>query len=138
MRRFVLAVILLHVVFLSGCFPVDESVYEPVYYDPGYDDSSYDDSSYDVPYESSDTYALTLYNDCQSDTPAIDVYVNGVYQITVYDYDTLYIPSGYYNFYVEGQQEVFEPEIGYQYFTYSDETSFAIDGDSEWVVCEYY
>jgi hypothetical protein len=126
--RFILYATVLALAFLSGCFPTYEPVYEPVYYDPGYY----------VPYGSLDTYALTMYNDCQSDTPAIDVYVDGVYQITIYDYDTLYIPYGNYGFYVEGQQEVFDLEMGYQYFTYSDETTLLIDGNLEWVVCEYY
>lgn len=128
MRRFMLAATLVTLVFLSGCFPAYETVYEPVYYDPGYY----------VPYGSLDTYTLTMYNNCQSDTPEIDVYLDGAYQLTVGDYNALYIPRGNYSFYVEGQQEVFDPEMGYQYFTYSDEGTLYVDGDIDWTVCEYY
>ena len=128
MQRFIPWATLLMLVFLSGCFPAYETVYEPRYYDPGYY----------VPYGSLDTYLVMMYNDCQSDTPAIDVYLDGAYQLTVYDYEALYIPSGNYYFYVEGQQEFFDPEAGYQYGTYWDEGTLYIDSDLEWSVCQYY
>jgi hypothetical protein len=129
-RRFILCATVFLLVFLSGCFPVYETVYEPLYYDPGYY----------VPYGSLDTFAVNMYNNCQYDTPAIDVYLDGVYQLTVGDYNALYIPRGNYAFYVEGQQAVLvDPEIGYyQYYTYSDEGTLYVDGDIDWMVCEYY
>lgn len=129
MLRFILGVTLFALVFLSGCFPVGEPVYyEPRYYDPGYY----------VPYGSLDTFVVNMYNNCQYDTPAVDIYLEGVYQLTVYDYDALYMPRGNYYFYVEGQQEFFDPEYGYQYSTYWDEGTLYVDGDIDWTVCEYY
>jgi hypothetical protein len=129
-RRFILCGTLFSLVFLSSCFPTYETVYEPLYYDPGYY----------VPYGSLDTFVVNMYNNCQYDTPAIDVYLDGVYQLTVGDYNALYIPRGNYSFYVEGQQAVLvDPEIGYyQYYTYSDEGTLYVDGDIDWTVCEYY
>ncbi len=128
MRRFISGGALFAIVFLSGCFPVYDTVYVPGYYDPGYY----------VPYGSLDTFLVNMYNDCQSDTPAVDVYLDGMYQLTVYDYEALYIPRGNYSFYVEGQQEFFDPEAGYQYFTYSDDGTLYVDSDVDWTVCEYY
>lgn len=130
MRRFILGGVLFALVFLSGCFPASEPVYyEPRYYDPGYY----------VPYGSLDTFVVNMYNNCQYDTPAVDVYLEGVYQLTVYDYEALYMPRGNYYFYVEGQQQVFvDPEYGYQYNLYSDEGTLYVDGDVDWTVCEYY
>jgi hypothetical protein len=130
-RRLVLAGALVVLFFLSGCFPVGEPVYyEPGYYDPGYY----------VPYGSLDTFLVQMYNDCQYDTPAIDVYLDGAYQLTVYDYNALYMPRGNYYFYVEGQQSVLvDPEMGYyEYYTYADEGTLYVDGDIDWTVCEYY
>lgn len=129
MRRFILCFTLFSLVFLSGCFPVYDTVYEPAYYDPGYY----------VPYGSLDTYLVNMYNNCQYDTPAVDVYLDGAYQLTVYDYNALYVPRGNYYFYVEGQQAVLvDPEIGYyQYYTYSDEGTLYVDSDLDWTVCDY-
>lgn len=127
MRQFIPCITLLGLVFLSGCFPAYESVYEPLYYDPGYY----------VPYGSLDTFVVNMYNNC-SDVYAIDIYLDGMYQLTVDDYNALYIPRGNYSFYIEGQQEVFDPEMGYQYYTYSDEGTLYVDGDIDWTVCEYY
>ena len=130
MRRFIVCSSLFLLVFLSGCFPAYETVYEPtgpLYYDPGYY----------VPYDSLDTFVVNMYNDC-SDVYDIDIYLDGMYQLTVDDYNALYIPRGNYSFYIVGQQEVFDPEMGYPYFTHSDEGTLFVDGDLEWVVCEYY
>ncbi len=125
MRRFILLFLL---IFLSGCFPAYETVYEPLYYDPGYY----------VPYGSLDTFVVNMYNNC-SDIYGIEIYLNGVYQLTVDDYNALYIPRGNYSFYIVGQQEVFvDQEVGYQYYTYSDEGTLYVDGDIDWTVCEYY
>jgi hypothetical protein len=119
LQRFIFCSISFLLVFLSSCFPA---------YDPGYY----------VPYGSLDTFVVNMYNNCQYDTPAVDVYLDGTYQLTVHDYNALYIPRGNYYFYVEGQQEFFDPEIGYQYSTYWDEGTLYVDGDLDWTVCEYY
>jgi hypothetical protein len=130
-RHFMLSCILILLLLLPACFPAHETVDEPIgplYYDPGYY----------VPYGSLDTFVVNMYNNC-SDIYALDVYLDGTYQLTVNDYNALYIPRGNYNFYIVGQQEVFvDPEVGYQYFTYSDDGRLYVDGDIDWTVCEYY